>query len=189
MKNAAILLTLTLLLSTSTALGGDLSLHFVNQAYRDGRFYTDIRFDGDISYDTLDAIRNGITANMYITLQLSKSGGMFRSGRGVIAQKTESFTISFDVWENRFVLQDRSRKAEVLVSSPVEIVRQVTKFITPFSTPLTRVTLADRVFIRGKIKIQTIKLYPPFGIFLYFFDPWNYESGWFYSDTFTLENI
>jgi len=40
--------------------------------------------------------------------------------------------------------------------------------------------------VKGRIKIQTIKLYPPFGIFLYFFDPWNYDSGWIGSDVFEI---
>jgi hypothetical protein len=50
--------------------------------------------------------------------------------------------------------------------------------ISPQVIRLDPMDWKDRLYLRAKIKIQTIRLFPPFGIFLLFFDPWNFESDW-----------
>jgi hypothetical protein len=59
--------------------------------------------------------------------------------------------------------------------------------VNPVTMSVTSIKADEKLVVRVKIKVQTIKLYPPFGIFLFFFDPWNYESSWLYSDVFTVE--
>jgi hypothetical protein len=191
MKKALLRTFLLLALSTAGAglcLGEDLGLRFTGYTYGNGRIYSDVSLGGDISYDTIDAIRNGITANIFVTVQLMKTGGLFTSGREIVAQRTFTYRISYDVWENRFVLNDKAKKREHQVALASDIVRELSAAVSPLALALAKPERDDKYMIRAKIKIQTIKLYPPFGIFLYFFDPWNYESGWMYSGSFSIED-
>jgi hypothetical protein len=60
--------------------------------------------------------------------------------------------------------------------------------INPLTMNLAGLEHAGQVYVRAKIKIQTIRLFPPFGIFLIFFDPWNFESVWSQTEV-TLQNM
>ena len=191
MKKALLASFLLLALSTAGAhlcRGEDLDLRFTGHAYKNGRLYSEVTFGGDISYDTIDAIRNGITANIFVTAQLMKTGGLFTSGKEIVAQRTFTYKISYDVWDNRFVLSDKARKREHQAALESDIVRELSAAVSPLVLTLPKPEGDGKYLVRAKIKIQTIKLYPPFGIFLYFFDPWNYESGWMHSDTFSIED-
>ena len=146
-------------------------------------------FDGNISYDTIDAIRNGITARVILQFQLARGGGLFGSVKTIIKEDVEEFNISYDMWENNYIVSDRKRKNEYHVTGASTILKKIYEIINPISYSLSPAYETEKLLLRGKIKIQTIKLYPPFGIFLIFFNPWNYESSWIYSDFFTLEEL
>jgi hypothetical protein len=133
---------------------------------------------GDMSYDTVDAIRNGITAKLFVTIQLSKSAGFLGIGKSTFVERAETFDISYDVWDNSFIIEDKKRKASYNAVSDKEIVHMINSVIIPLTMDISPIRGAERLYLRAKIKIQTIKLFPPFGIFLLFFDPWNYESEW-----------
>ena len=167
----------------------ELSLNIADKKFKDEKLFTVVSIKGDLSFDTIDAIRNGITARMFITLQLLKSGGFMNLGHGTVSGKTVSFTINYDVWENSFVLKSKNIKKNIRITNPREITSIVEKNINPIVLNVKAFKSKGKLIIRGKIEIQTIKLYPPFGIFLYFFDPWNYESKWIYSDVFTIDKI
>ena len=190
MKNAALVLFLCVLLCAATganALGRDLTLRINSPQYRSGRISSNVIVIGDISYDTIDAIRNGITANLQVTFQILKVRGIFESGKEVVGQRTKTYTISYDVWENRFVLTDKTRKRDHLADTPHALVHELGRVVNPLVAPLPSPGKGNRYMVRARIKIQTIKLFPPFGLFLYFFDPWNYDSEWVYSEVFSLE--
>jgi len=160
----------------------DLRIEFSGYSIEKETLSTYLSIKGDISYDTIDAIRNGITAKLYITFQLSKSGGFLGIGKSTYVEKIETFNLSYDVWENVFIVEERSRKFRQQVKKPSEIVECINGVINPLSLSLAPVKGDKNLYLRGKIRIQTIKLFPPFGIFMIFFDPWNYESGWVYTE-------
>jgi len=133
---------------------------------------------GDVSHDTIDAVRNGITAKFFITIQLSTSSRFLGRSRTSFMETVESFNISYDVWENSYVLMDNSRKTSYTAGNAGEIVKTINTAVSPQAFDISVIDVRDRLYVRAKIKIQTIRLFPPFGIFLLFFDPWNFESDW-----------
>jgi hypothetical protein len=155
-----------------------LSVHFNNHTFENKRIKTSYFIVGDISYDTVDAIRNGITAKLFVTIQLSKSAGFLGIGKSTFVERAETFDISFDVWDNSFIIEDKKRKNSYHAVNDYEIISTINSTILPLTMDISPIRGAERLYLRAKIKIQTIKLFPPFGIFLLFFDPWNYESDW-----------
>lgn len=183
MKNVRILfffITIFALQGISLAGAEDLRIEFSGYNFEKETLLTYFSIKGDISFDTIDAIRNGITAKLYITFQLSKSGGFLGIGKTIYAEKVETFNLSYDVWDNVFIVEERSRKLRQSVKKPSEIVEFINGAINPLSLSIVTVKGDKKLYMRARIRIQTIKLFPPFGIFMIFFDPWNYESGWFY---------
>ena len=148
---------------------------------------SDISISGDISYDTIEAVQSGITANLFLTFQLLRNNSLVARGRNLKGEKVYSFTISYDVWENSFIIINNETKCYVEESS--EILGEIEKMINPLSMRVFTENENEKLILRAKIKIETIKLFPPFGIFLIFMDPWNYESGWINTDAFTLEQL
>ena len=167
----------------------ELAVKLVDKKLKGKKIYTIVTIDGNISYDTIDAIRNGITARVYVTLQLLRSGGFLNFGQGTVSQSSAYFTISYDVWDNNFVIKSKKLKSDIKTNNPGNIVPIIGKNINPFVLSLKSLRIKGKLIVRSKIEIQTIKLYPPFGFFLYFFDPWNYESKWIYSNPFTIKEI
>jgi hypothetical protein len=166
-----------------------LSVDFNTHVSRGRRLESNLSIVGDISYDTIDAIRNGITAKFNLTVQLHEGGGIFGGTKKLIDQRSKVFTISFDVWENRFIVNDRRRREDHYVNISSQLLAKINEVMNPFVLSLPEEYKRKELRMRAKIKIQTIKLYPPFGIFLLFFDPWNYESEWIDSDIFMIEEL
>ncbi len=164
-----------------------LTVIFNENIYKDDLFQSDLSITGDISYDTIDAIQNGITANMFVTFQLLRSNSLFAQGRNLKGEKVYSFTISYDVWENSFIIINNETTYYVDKSS--DIIGKINEIISPLSIRVKPDHEKEKVIFRARIIIETIKLYPPLGIFLIFFDPWNYQSGWINTDVFTLEKL
>jgi hypothetical protein len=156
----------------------DLSIQFTGYESTDQGMQSSVSITGDISFDIIDAIRNGITAKFFITFQLSNSSRFIGRSRDTFRQQTESFNIYYDVWENGFVLEDTYRKSHHIVHRYSDIIEGMNAAINPLTMNLSGLEHTGQVYLRGRIKIQTIRLFPPFGIFLIFFDPWNYESVW-----------
>ena len=182
-----IVIVIFILFSSAYIYARELEIKIVDKRIEKSKVYTTVSLRGNISYDTVEAIRNGITAKIYITVQLLKNSGIISFGQGTISQKVVSFTISYDVWDNSFVVSNKSKKKVFRLKNPLKITEVIEKSINPMVLPLRSVRGNTKLILRGKVEIQTIKLYPPFGIFLYFFDPWNYESKWSYTDSFTIE--
>ncbi|KPJ86870.1 MAG: hypothetical protein AMS17_10630 [Spirochaetes bacterium DG_61] len=192
MKKSKALLVFTLcgFLGVVTILQGEsLSVSFQRNVYSKGRVHSYFLFSGDISYDTVDAVRNGITARLVLIFQLVESGGVFGSVKDVLRERVESFNLTYDVWENSFRIVDRNRDAEYMAASASEVLFRINEAINPVKLSASSVRDDEKLIVRAKIRIQTIKLYPPFGIFLFFFDPWNYETSWIYSDVFTVKTL
>jgi hypothetical protein len=164
--------------ATTFAWAEQLSIRFDDYEVQEQRLSTNLVLTGDISYDTIDAIRNGITAKFYITLQLSTSSRFLARSRSTFLETVESFNISYDVWENTYLLRDNGRRNTHVAGNSGEIVQSINAVISPQVMNLGAIDWKDRLYLRARIKIQTIRLFPPFGIFLLFFDPWNFESGW-----------
>jgi len=156
----------------------ELTVQFVDHSYEGNSIETDFSIVGDISNDTIDAIRNGITAKFFVTFQISSSARFIGRSRNTFRELSESFNISYDVWENAFILEDNNRMNYHTVRGYGNIIRTMNKAINPLILDITGFEPAEQVYLRAKIKIQTIRLFPPFGIFLLFFDPWNFESRW-----------
>jgi hypothetical protein len=170
-------------------LAEELSLTFIKHSFFEDDLLTECSINGSISPDTTDAIRNGITATFDITFQLlyeSRAGGKRLRD---VRLREESFSIEYDVWENKYIVKDISRENDYLVGSTASVVFQINKIINPISFRIRNPHMEDKFTLRAKIKIKTIKLFPPFGIFLLFFDPWNYESRWISTDTFTMGEL
>jgi hypothetical protein len=185
-----ILITLGVFLCVSSLVRGeDLSVDFGSTPYTEGRIDAYFYFAGNISYDTMDAIRNGITARLILTFQLAESGGVFGSVKDILRERVESFNINYDVWENSYKISDRNRNEEYFVPNASDVLLRIHEIINPIALRANAVRNGDKLVVRAKIKIQTIKLFPPFGIFLFFFDPWNYESSWLYSEVFTIGTV
>ena len=166
----------------------ELSIQFSDHSRTGERLESSFDIVGDISYDTVDAIRNGITAKFFITFQLSNSARFSGRSKSTFREQSESFNIFYDVWENSFVLEDNIRKNHHIAHSYSDILGTMNTAINPLIMNLTGFEHTGQVYIRAKIKIQTIRLFPPFGIFLLFFDPWNFESGWTQTEV-TLQNM
>jgi len=156
----------------------ELNVQFSDSSSSGERLQASVHISGDISYDIVNAIRNGITAKLFITFQLSNSTRFIGRSRTTFREKTESFNIYYDVWENGFVLEDNSRNSLRVVHRYSDIIDTMNEAINPFSINLAGLEHEGQVYLRARIKIQTIRLFPPFGIFLIFFDPWNFESVW-----------
>jgi len=175
------------ILSPTAVLSDSLAVKFDTSEFLDGNLVTHVSLTGSFSYDTLDAIRNGITAKLFITFQLARASSFIGMGRKVFKQRLETFTISFDVWNNSFILEDKQRKGQYNAETPLEVITYVNELINPLTFEISSIEDTEQLLIRARIKIQSIKLFPPFGIFLVFLDPWNYESDWIQSDVFTLK--
>ncbi len=171
----------------TVAFSKELSVNIKGKSVKGKVLYVTVDLDGNISYDTIEAIKNGITAKIYVTVQLLRSGGFINISQGTISQKTIAFTISYDVWENKFILKSKKLKKMFKLGNPAEIISSIEKSINPIVLSIGSAKSNYKLILRSKLEIQTIKLYPPFGIFLYFFDPWNYETKWTYSKSFTLK--
>ncbi|KPJ83883.1 MAG: hypothetical protein AMS17_16930, partial [Spirochaetes bacterium DG_61] len=156
----------------------ELSIQFENHTIEQGKLTTSLSITGDISYDTIDAIRNGITAKFFVTFQLSSSARFIGRSRTTFVETIESFNISYDVWENSYILHDNRQKNTLVARNSGDILYRINDATSPLVTDVTAMDWNDRLYMRAKIKIQTIRLFPPFGIFLLFFDPWNFESSW-----------
>lgn len=178
---------LLVLLGAGSACAENLTIQFQRNTVSDGQINAFFSLQGSISYDTVDAIRNGITAKLKINFQLTQSEGFLSRGQGILKEKIEELTISYDVWENGFVIENEEPRSVQQVKRASNIVSKVNEMISPVAIDTVSLSTDEEVSLRAKIYIQTIKLYPPFGIFLYFFDPWNYESDWIYSSPFTLK--
>ena len=183
------LIVIFLIFSFHLLFSKELGVRIVDKELNGKELYTTLLIEGNFSYDTIDAIKNGITARVYITVQLLRSGGFLNFGQGTISEKRVYFTINYDVWDNNFVIKSKKLKSNIKTNNPAEIVRIIEKNINPLTLPLKSLSNKNKLIVRSKIEIQTIKLYPPFGIFLYFFDPWNYESKWKYSEPFSVKGI
>jgi hypothetical protein len=168
------------------ARAGELTIRYYRHFVEDKKLNLELGIVGEISYDTIDAIRNGITANLHVSFHLVRTGGIFDSGRELAGQRNETFTIAFDVWENTFLIQDKTRKKEYQASSPTDILRQISRNMSPVRMSVPPPDMEGKYVVKGRIKIQTIKLFPPFGLFLYIFDPWNYDSGWISTEVFEI---
>jgi len=155
----------------------DLTVAFSGYSMQEDNLHASLKLKGKISDDNIDAIQNGITAQLYITLQLARSSPLLGIGKSISEETTETFNISYDVWENSYVIEDRKRKNVHKVKFPSQIVQTVNDIINPLVFDIGDWNTYN-LSLRAKIKIKTIKLFPPFGIFLLFFDPWNYESEW-----------
>ena len=169
--------------------GESLSVTFQNHVYTQEHVDSYFLFSGDISYDTVDAVRNGITARLIFIFQLVESGGVFGTVKDVLRERVESFNLTYDIWENSFKITDRNRDVEYMASSASEVLFRIHEVINPVKMRAPAVHDDEKLVVRAKIRIQTIKLYPPFGIFLFFFDPWNYETSWIYSDVFSMKTL
>ena len=167
----------------------NLTIQFTQNTYNNGQYRAYFSLKGNISYDTIDAIRNGITAKLLITFQLTRSEGFLGLTQNILREKVEEFNISYDVWENTFIIEEEGPKKVHQVEKTSNIVRKIYEVINPVIIDVYSLKEDEKISLRAKINIQTIKLYPPFGIFLYFFDPWNYESDWIYSNPFTLNKL
>ena len=178
---------LLVLLGAGSACAENLTIQFQRNTVSDGQINVFFSLQGSISYDTVDAIRNGITAKLKINFQLTRSEGFLSRGQDILREKVEELTISYDVWENGFVIENEEPRSVQQVKRASNIVSKVNEMISPTVIDAASLSTDEEVSLRAKIYIQTIKLYPPFGIFLYFFDPWNYESDWIYSSPFTLK--
>jgi hypothetical protein len=191
MRKAPLLLFLVLCIpvcgAAFRARAEELALRYDSYTVDGGYFYLKVGFVGEISYDTVDAIRNGITANLVVSLHLVRAGGVLDTGREIAGQVSETFTVSYDVWDNVFLIKDRARKKEYHAVSSSEMLSQISGHMNPVRLPLSAPRKKGKYFVKGRIKIQTIRLFPPFGIFLYFFDPWNYDSGWIGTEAFEIE--
>lgn len=165
----------------------NLTVQFHSSRVEQGSCHTDFSLNGYITYDTVDAIKNGITAKLKVTFQLIRSEGFRGLGQNVLREKVEALNISYDVWENSFVIENEDPKSVHYVEKEGNIIRMVNEIISPVVIDVSSLNGNEEVVLRAKIYIETIKLYPPFGIFLYFFDPWNYESDWIYSSSFSLK--
>ncbi len=187
-KTAAILTAILLvLLGAGVACAENLTIQFQRNTVSDGQINAFFSLQGSISYDTVDAIRNGITAKLKISFQLTRSEGFLSLAQDILKEKVEELTISYDVWENGFVIENEGPRNVQHVERASNIVSKINEMISPVVIDAASLSTDEEVLLRAKINIQTIKLYPPFGIFLYFFDPWNYESDWIYSNPFTLK--
>jgi hypothetical protein len=188
-RNAVTLLTVILLVLfiTGSVCAENLTMQFHSNNLRDGYVHTYFSLSGSISYDTIDAIKNGITAKLRITFQLTRSDGFLGLAQNILREKVESLTISYDVWENSYVIEKEEPKSVYNIEKAANIVQKVNEIISPIVIDVASLDTNEEFLLRAKISIQTIKLYPPFGIFLYFFDPWNYESNWIYSQPFTIK--
>jgi hypothetical protein len=167
----------------------NLTIQFTQNTHNNGQYRAYFTLKGNISYDTIDAIRNGITANFLITFQLTRSEGFLGLTQNVLVEKVREFNISYDVWENTFIIEEEDSHKVYQVEKTSNIVRKIYEVINPVIIDVSSLKKDDEISLRAKINIQTIKLYPPFGIFLYFFDPWNYDSDWIYSNPFTLNKL
>jgi hypothetical protein len=186
-KNIFLLSLAVVFLSANGLHADNLTIHFNKNLYKDGRLFSDLALDGNISLDTIDAIQNGITANLLITFQLLSSNRLLARGSNLKGEKVKSFTISYDIWENKFVVVND--KDKFYVDKASDIISKINEIINPLTLRVNDVNLKEKVIFRAKVKIETIKLYPPLGIFLIFFDPWNYESSWISTESFTLETL
>lgn len=175
------------ILSPIVVFADTLTVKFDTSEFLDGKLVTPVALTGSFSFDTLDAIQNGITAKLFITFQLIRAPGFIGMGKKVFQQRQETFTISFDVWDNSFVLEDKRRKNRYAANSQFDVISHVNTLISPLIFETSSIGDSESLLIRARIKIQSIKLFPPFGIFLVFFDPWNYESNWIESEAFTLK--
>jgi len=189
MKKVFFFVLVLFALSSMYVFPDSLTVKFNTSEFVDGKLVTPVALTGTISYDTIDAIRNGITAKLFITFQLTRAPGFIGMGKKVFKQKLETFTISFDVWDNSFVLEDKRRKYLYNAVSSLEVITHVNEIISPLIFETSSIGDTQPLLLRARIKIQSIKLFPPFGIFLVFFDPWNYESSWIQSNEFTLKNL
>ena len=190
LRNVLILLSFCLPFLIPAGLLADLlSVDFHTHAFQETRLESNLSIVGNISYDTIDAIRNGITARFNLTVQLYEGKGIFGGTKKLVDQRSKVFTISFDVWENRFIVNDRRRREDHYVNVSSQILAKINEMMNPFVLTLPKEYIHKEFRLRAKIKVQTIKLYPPFGIFLLFFDPWNYESSWIESGTLKAEEL
>ena len=188
-RSTVTLLTVTLLIlfCAGRVCAEELTMLFHGNTLKDGHVHAYFSLNGSISYDTVDAIKNGITAKLNITFQLTRSEGFLGLTQNILGEKVESLNISYDVWENKFLIENEEPRSVYSVDRASNIVHQINEMISPIDIDVAVLDTDEEVLLRAKINIQTIKLYPPFGIFLYFFDPWNYESDWIYSSPFMLK--
>jgi hypothetical protein len=170
-----------------TVYAENLTIQFHSNTVEQENCHTDFSLNGYITYDTVDAIKNGITAKLKVTFQLIRSEGLRGLGQNVLREKVQSLNISYDVWENSFIIEKEDTKSVHYVEKEGNIIHMVNEMISPIVIDVSSLNINEEVVLRAKIYIETIKLYPPFGIFLYFFDPWNYESDWIYSSSFSLK--
>lgn len=166
-----------------------LGISYLGHVKKENRVETTCVLTGDFSFDIIDAIRNGLDARLSLTFQLSHAPGPMGMGKQVISEQVMHFTISYDVWDNSFIIEDRRSRGSAAASGPHALLKKVSDAVNPLSFRYPSVVHDERLVVRGKIKVQTVKLFPPFGLFLVFFDPWNYESKWIQSDTFTLNGL
>ncbi|RKY01083.1 MAG: hypothetical protein DRP54_04320 [Spirochaetes bacterium] len=174
------ILLLAILVYRKDAFPQELSISFKKVNIRDSSAISSFNINGKISYGTIDAIRNGITARMYIMFQALYRGPLSMGSR-VAGEKTLVFTISYDVWDNSFIVFKKGDSEKYPVQTPSDILALIVDLSNPVIIKIQEKKVDDILSLRAKIKIQTLKLYPPLGLFLFFYDPWNYESGWYYS--------
>jgi hypothetical protein len=164
-------------------------ISYLKHLKKEDRLETTCALTGELSFDIVDAIRNGLTARLSLVFQLSHAPGPMGMGKQVISERSAQLTISYDVWDNSFIIESRRGRGSASAGSPQAILGKVSEEVSPVSFRLPSVEQDERLVVRGKIKVQTVKLFPPFGLFLVFYDPWNFDSGWIQSDPFTLNGL
>jgi hypothetical protein len=186
---AALLCTLALLCTVSAARADQLGIRYHSLDQSNERVEVRCTLNGQLSFDTVDAIRNGVSAKISLSFQLAEAPGLIGMGKQIISERHENYNISYDVWENTFVIEDRRRRTTIEASSPRDIPGKISQLLVPVSLRAASIESDHRLVVRGKVKVTTIKLVPPLGLFLVFFNPWNFESDWIQSKPFTLGSL
>jgi hypothetical protein len=184
MGNLRAIFFFIILLLVPLSLSGSekLSFQYGESSLKADTLYVPVSLTGDFSFDTIDAVRNGITVKLFVTYQISNSARFLGRSRTTFSETIESFDLFFDVWENTYVLRDNRRRNKLTAHTTGEILEQISAVIAPLAFNLSSLEPSDTFYVRARIKIQTIKLFPPLGFFLLFFDPWNFESEWVQTD-------
>ena len=109
----------------------NLTIQFTKNTYSNGQYNAYFSLNGNISYDTIDAIRNGITAKLLITFQLTRSEGFMGLTQNILREKIEEFNISYDVWDNTFIIEEEGPKKVHQVEKMTNIISKIYEVINP----------------------------------------------------------
>jgi hypothetical protein len=189
-KVPALLLPIVILLLLALEIHAEsVGISYLGHRRSEDKIETSFALTGGLSFDIIDAIKNGLDAKLSLNFQLSHVPGPMGIGKQVISERTINFTISYDVWDNSFMIEDRRKHKTTSASGSNTLMKKISETVSPLSFSCSSVEHDEQLVVRGKIRVQTVKLFPPFGLFLVFFDPWNFESDWMQSEPFTLNGI